>query len=475
MSTLSFTKIETRGSKEYAYEITSYWDKEKGMPRQKKRYLGRVIDRKKKKYQKKVPQKAEKLIVDFGDSFLLEQFFEDNGLADLLKDVFCDYKELIRVLVYYRLCYPSAMRYLSLWYDGNFSSIKYPDIKVSSQRTSDFLRTLGTETLQRAFFAAYIPRFLENNKGIIIDATSLPNQIHMPLTAWGRSGEEIDKQIRFLLVVDKNSEEPLFFRHYAGNIVDVSTLKTTIDELKVYGIKETYIYLDAGYFSEDNINDLYTSRMSFLTRLPSIRVLYKELIKKYVDSLEKYENMVRYGKRGLFIKQTNVELFGKKAYAHIVLDPQRKGRETNKLVINVADEKEKSIDELEYMLKTRGIMILVSSFAMKKEEVVPAYYIRQTAEKMFGFSKDDLNMLPLRVHNEETLRGLLFLQFIALIAYTRLKKKIGKTYTVEETLLAMRNLKAKVYDKELLVSELTKQQKQICEKLGIIVPKNLGI
>ncbi|MBI4980458.1 transposase [Candidatus Woesearchaeota archaeon] len=171
---------------------------------------------------------------------------------------------------------------------------------------------MGTETLQRTFFAAYLPRFSKNNKGIIIDATSLPNQIHIPLTAWGRSGEEIDKQIRFLLVVDKSSEEPLFFRHYAGNIVDVSTLKTTIDELNVYGIKETYIYLDAGYFSEDNINDLYTSRMNFLTRLPSIRVLYKELIKKYVDSLEKYENMVRYGKRGLFIKQTNIELFGDK-------------------------------------------------------------------------------------------------------------------------------------------------------------------
>jgi len=66
---------------------------------------------------------------------------------------------------------------------------------------------------------------------------------------------------------------------------------------------------------------------------------------------------------------------------------------------------------------------------------------------MFGFSKDDLKMLPLRVHGEETLRGLLFLQFIALIAYVRLKKKLGKKYTVEEALLTMRNLKAKVYDR----------------------------
>ncbi|MBI4981412.1 hypothetical protein HZC30_07730, partial [Candidatus Woesearchaeota archaeon] len=46
------TKIEIRGSKEYAYEITSYWDKEKGMSRQKKRYLGIVVDRTKKEYQK---------------------------------------------------------------------------------------------------------------------------------------------------------------------------------------------------------------------------------------------------------------------------------------------------------------------------------------------------------------------------------------------------------------------------------------
>jgi len=219
---MTFIRYKIFGKQEYAYQIKSYWDSKTQKPKQKTLYLGVVVDKSKKIFEKRLSiTKQEKLILDFGDSFLLEQFFEDNGLADLLKDVFCDYKELIRVLVYYRLCYPSAMKYLSLWYDGNFSSIKYPNIKVSSQRTSDFLRTLGTETLQRTFFTAYLPRFSKNNKGIIIDATSLPNQIHMPLTAWGRSGEEIDKQIRFLLVVDKNSEESLFFRHYAGNIVDV--------------------------------------------------------------------------------------------------------------------------------------------------------------------------------------------------------------------------------------------------------------
>jgi len=39
----------------------------------------------------------------------------------------------------------------------------------------------------------------------------------------------------------------------------------------------------------------------------------------------------------------------------------------------------------------------------------------------------------------------------------------------------MRNLKCKGYDNEVLIQELTRQQKEIIEKLNIIVPKSMGI
>ena len=120
-------------------------------------------------------------------------------------------------------------------------------------------------------------------------------------------------------------------------------------------------------------------------------------------------------------------------------------------------------------------MILVSSFCIDKKEVVSSYYTRQTAEKLFGFSKDDLNILPLRRHSEEATRGFIFLQFLSLLAFVQLKNKLGKELTVEEVLLTMRNLKCKVYENELLVMEPTKQQKLFAEKLNIILPKNLGI
>jgi len=113
--------------------------------------------------------------------------------------------------------------------------------------------------------------------------------------------------------------------------------------------------------------------------------------------------------------------------------------------------------------------------SIKQVRASPILIQGRRTEKMFGFSKDDLGLVPVRVHSEEAIRGLLFLQFLSLIAFVQLKDKIGKEYTVEDILLTMRNLKCKVYDDEILVSELTKQQKQIEEKIGILLPKKLGI
>jgi len=58
-----------------------------------------------------------------------------------------------------------------------------------------------------------------------------------------------------------------------------------------------------------------------------------------------------------------------------------------------------------------------------------------------------------------------------LIVFADLKKALGNEFSVEEVLLSMRNLKCKVYEKEIIVCELTREQKDICEKLDIVVPK----
>lgn len=472
---MSFVRYKKFGRKEYAYEITSYWDPKTKKPKQRQTYLGVVIDKKKKLYKKMgFKQKNEKLILDFGDTYFIYQFLKDTKLLNLVKKIFNEKSTYLLSLISYRLCYPSAMTYAKTWYEGNIASQLFKDNDLSSQRISEFLESIGNEQLQRTFFKSYIFSFMKVKDGVIIDTTALPNQIHFPFNAWGYNDGGIDKQIRFLFVIDKKSSLPIFYRYLPGNIVDVSSLNVTIEELKKFGVRNSFVLIDAGFFSEDNIKSLYVEKIDFLTRLPSIRNLYKDLIKQEISDLEKFKNAVRYGNRALFIKQKRIKLYGKEAYAHIILDPERKGKETKRFLLDMLEEKGNE-DEIEFEMMKKGVMILISSFKINKKDIVPFYYLRQTAEKLFGFSKDDLKLIPLRIHKEETLRGYLFLLFITLIVFVFLKKGLGKDYTVEEALLTLRNLKCKVYDKEIIIQELTRQQKNIIGKLGIIMPKVLGI
>ena len=368
---MTFIRYKKFGKQEYAFEVTSTWDKTRKACRQKSRYLGVVVDKEKKIFERRALQiEKERLILDYGDAYVVQKFLEQNGFEKLLRDVFGPLYQNLAALLAYRLCYAQAMMYAKPWFEGSYARLQFPQADVSSQRVSEFLKLLSDEELQRKFFNAYIPTVSKSDSGIIVDGTSLPNQIHTPLTAWGRNGEEIDKQARFMLVVDEKSKQPLFFRPLAGNIVDVSTLSNSIKELRQYGITKAFAFLDAGFFSEDNVLEMYAINMNFLTRLPSQRILYKELVKNHVKSLESRDNAVRLGKRGLFVKQVGVDLFGRNAFAYLVLDPKRKGREVDRLILQNVDEAQEQGMDFEYTLSTRGLMVLVSSFPIAKSEVV---------------------------------------------------------------------------------------------------------
>jgi len=470
---VTFIRYKRFGKKEYAFQVKSYWDPVLKRSRQKTKYLGEVIDKRKKLFRKKEKRRDEKLILDFGDCYLLHEFLKRGKMARLLEEVFGKDSLTMLALVCYRLCQPSAIRYARLWYEGNIARVLFKDLDLASQRISELLERIGDERALREFFRAYVASFVAVREGVIIDTTALPNRIHLPFSAWGYGDSDIEKQVRFLFVVDRKLSLPIFFRYLPGNVVDVSSLRVTMAELEKLGVRSGFVLVDAGFFSKDNIKDLYGVEIDFLTRLPATTKLYEDLIKTKTDDLERFRYAVKYGKRALFIKRLKVDLFGRRAYAHLILDPERKGRELRDLLVEVLDDAGAD-SGIEYAMKRKGLMILLSSFKIPKWEVVPLYYMKQTIERLFGFLKDDLKLVPLRVHSEETLRGLLLLSFVALVTFVLLKRELAD-YTVEEALMMMRNLKCKVYDDEIIVNELTREQRELTEKLDILVPKSTGI
>lgn len=466
---MAFVRHKKINGRIYAYETTSYWDAVTKKPKHRSKYLGLV---KEDGAVVKCRALIEKLILDFGDGYLVNEYLKNLPLHKALKDVFGKRFDEMNVLLLYKLIEQSSMYNCKIWYSGNVASKLYPKADVSSQNTSAILSYLGNETLQRQFFQKYIKQIGGVKKSIIVDATSLPNQIHSEFTEWGHGDGGIAKQIRLLCVVDQESKLPLYYRYLPGNIVDISALKTTLAELAEFGVESTFALLDAGFFSDENVKELYKQKIDFMTRMPASRTMYKEMIGAKNFKIEMSKNVVTVGKRGLFICRRNIKLYGHKAYAYIVLDPLRKGKELNELIVESAEE-DKKIAAIDF--NGCGVMILVSSRKIPTNEVVQSYYIRQSVERVFGFYKDDLDSLPLRRHNEDTIRGYLFLQFLVLIIFVKLRTSLERKHTVEQAMMIMRALKCKVYDSKLIIAELTKEQKLIIDALGVIVPKTLGI
>lgn len=461
---------------DYAYDVKTVWDKEAKRYKKQTKYLGTVIDKEAKTYERRRNPKIieENLILDYGDAYILSQTAQSCGLYEIFDNVVPKEKDTLWALLFFKMLTDLAFVYAQTWYQGNYVSMLYTGANISSQRVSEFLKRLGSERVVRGFFERYLNAVAEKECGVIIDSTGLPNEMDSPVSRFGYHGGDTEQETRLIMVVDHKTQMPLYFRYVAGNIVDVSTLKNTVVELDKMGVKSTFTLLDAGYYSEENIRDLYSDHIDFLTRMPSGRKLFKQLVRDTAETIEKSENLIVYNGRSLFVKRVEIDLFGNAGFAYVVCDLKRKLIETNKYLIG-AKEDGLTNDEMDAELRFKGKFVLISSKELPIAEVMPLYYTRQSAERLFGISKSMLDSLPLRTHSETAMRGLLLLNFMALVLFTHLQKAIGTFCTIEEIMLEAKNLKCKVYDDDIIVSEPNKRFKDICGKLGHAVPKYSGV
>ncbi len=240
------------------------------------------------------------------------------------------------------------------------------------------------------------------------------------------------------------------------------------------GVQNSFALLDAGYFSEKNIKDLYSRKIDFLTRLPANRTIYRDIILKKTNDLESLKYTQISGNRTVFVKKIKIDLFESKTHAYIILDLNRKAKDMAAVMAKYHQNPSEE-DEHKLAFASCGIFVLVSSKAIEISEVLSSYHTRQSVEQIFSFSKSDLNLLPIRHHNDNTVRGYLFLQFLLLVLFIQIREKIYKDYTVEQALMILRKLKCKVFDNQVIPQEASRAQKDIFEKYNILVPKSLGI
>ena len=95
------------------------------------------------------------------------------------------------------------------------------------------------------------------------------------------------------------------------------------------------------------------------------------------------------------------------------------------------------------------------------------------SRKSFLRMKNDLDTLPLNARREDSVRGYLFMVFIALIIRMRLQmilKETGlsKQYSVEKLLLELEKIKLFVLSQgEIIQSEVSKKNREILTALSL--------
>ena len=129
--------------------------------------------------------------------------------------------------------------------------------------------------------------------------------------------------------------------------------------------------------------------------------------------------------------------------------------------------------------QNHGYFALISNAVKDPKEALHIYRNKDLTEKAFGNLKERLNMRRMLVSSDASLDGKLFVQFVALIFLSFIKKRMQdqdlfRNYTIHGLLDELDVVECYHYPGSTVqYSEITQRQRELYEKLGVAPPASL--
>ena len=472
----------------YAYESTSYWDKDKKQSRCHRHLIGIVntetgkiepTTRKKRSNEKTEWLYAKRTF--YGATYLFECIVSTTGIADDLKECFPDtYKQILSIAYYLILEDKNPLSRFPKW--SRLHVHPYGNI-ISSQDSSALFSEI-TESQRMNFFRLQGKRRIEKEYWAY-DTTSISSYSECLRQVNPGKNKDHDHlpQINLALLYGEESCLPFYYRKLAGNIPDVSTVKQLLKDMDFLGCDKIKLVMDRGFYREKNINDLCFEHLKFLVGIKlSLKFVSKEL-DKVRDCVRTWQNFLpdaeAYGltvpikwnyRRKRPYKGDEIQE-ERRMYLHIFYDTIKAledERDLSKLIYRLHDElitgkldkthsslyaqyfdikstpirglnatpKEDVIAEAR---KNSGYFVLLGNDTMDPSQALVTYRNKDVVEKAFDNVKDRLDMRRLNVSSDLSLDGKLFVEFIALIIISyihkaMLREHLYKKFTMHELL-----------------------------------------
>lgn len=517
----------------YVYESTSYWDREKKQPRSKRTLIGRLDPetgevvptdgRGKRRGQKSLDNPAKRGPVPvlqterlfFGATYLFDQIGIATGVTADLKACFPHtYKQILSIAYYLILEDQNPLFRFKKWAVLH----KHPYGKdIPSQRSSELFQSI-TEEAKMQFFRLQGKRRAEKEYWAY-DSTSISSYSEaLKQVKYGRNkdGEKLP-QINLALIFGEDSGLPFYYRKLAGNIPDVKTIRELLRELDVLGYEKIKLVMDRGYYSADNINSLYKEHLKFLCGTSSALKFAKDYIREIGADKDRYEHYNSDLELYVFSRtiawdyeqerpyKGDVIKEERRMYLHLYFNPDKfvdDGKALNRKLDTLKEEllsgkrvpehekdyrkyfevketpkrgislscKQEAIDSAR---ERYGFFVLISNEVKDPVTALSLYRMRDVIEKAFWNIKERLNLRRTLTSSESSLEGKLFVEFVALIYLSYIKKKMEEAglfsrYTMHELLDELDVIECfQEPGKSPIQGEVLKKQEQIYRDLGV--------
>lgn len=519
----------------YAYKNEAYWDKDKKQSRARRILLGKVdTDTGEiiptRSYTKKETSKTVQSIKPgplpikevkrrfYGATYLFDQIGKITGITADLKHCFPDsYRQILSIAYYLILEENNALNRFSHWQKLH---IHPHQEDIPSQRSSELFQSIEEEG-RMMFFQKQGKRRIEKEYWAF-DITSISSYSDMLCQVKKGRNKENDRlsQINLALLFGEESGLPFYYRKLPGNITDVKTVKQLMTEFNVMGYKKVNVILDRGFYSRDNVNALFKNHQKFIVGVKLSLGYVKTVLDQERETLKLWGNLeTQFGIYGLgrmiewdyeqerpYKGDTIQEK--RRAYLLLFYNPEKAAKDqvdTNEYLTSLhedlanntpKDYRMRDYDKYFEVTETpkRGLKIkpreeamleaarnygyfaLLSNEVSDPFEALSLYRSKDIVEKGFGNLKERLNFRRLQVSSELSLNGKLFVEFVALIYLSYVKKKMQEAKLFDKwTLQGMLDeldvielFEAPEHGRVL--GEMTQKQIDLFQALGIPIP-----
>lgn len=502
----------------YVYESVSFWDKEKKQPRNKQVCVGKldpvsgefIPSKRLNPEQAAIRDPAVTAFAEIiGPSFVLDAIGAQLGLEKLLRSCFPKEYQQIQAMAYYLAIQGGPLSYCETWCKSHLPSVE----GLTSQRISEILCAISIDKRQ-AFFSNWMDKVLEDDY-LCYDITSISSYSELNEYIKYGHNRDLDKlpQLNLAILFGQKGRLPVYFERTPGNITDVTTLHNLLKTFNALEIKKLHYVMDKGFYSKKNVDDLFAAREKFTLSVP----MNNKWVQHAIDDI--YE--VIHGPQG-YQKLDNEILYvhsrlypwgneKRRCYLHLYYNAHARAgavdRFTEELIsykkelesgetINAHQEAydtffvikttpkrgtQVTYNDLavsQYINRYAGFQALLTNSIKDPLESMQIYRDKDVVEKCFDDLKNQLDMKRLRMHSSATVDGRLFVQFIALIYMSALRKEMRKSslikqYTTRELLQEMGTLTKIKYSGKYghILTEVTKPQREILKGLSIALPE----